>query len=412
MKKLIALNTVAQLVGKVIGAGTSFVVAFLLAKRLGAEGYGDFTKIATFIAPFFLLADFGLNAVFIQKKDDAGWWPRLLGLRVAGGAILIFLSLAVLAFLPHGTDQGYTALVRFGIVLFAPAILFQALITTANALFQKNLHYWFSTVALGVGSLATLLLVLPLSIGVLSATIAVLVGTAVAAGVSLVLAKRYSVLSISLSRQSVTGLLVPSIPLAITLLFNLVFFRADSFILTLTRTTAEVGVYGLAYKVFEVALVLPTFFMNAVYPLLLKQQNFQFPISNFQFKRTMRHSFWFLLGTSFVAVVVLWFAAPLLTMIKSDFSASIPALRVLSLGLPFFFLTSLTMWTLIALKKQWALAGIYGLSMVINIALNLWLIPVYGYMAAAWITVLSEGVVLLLSGIFLLKMFPPQQKKF
>ncbi|KKU85598.1 MAG: Polysaccharide biosynthesis protein [Candidatus Gottesmanbacteria bacterium GW2011_GWA2_47_9] len=99
-------------------------------------------------------------------------------------------------------------------------------------------------------------------------------------------------------------------------------------------------------------------------------------------------------------------------MIKSDFSASIPALRVLSLGLPFFFLTSLTMWTLIALKKQWALAGIYGLSMVINIALNLWLIPVYGYMAAAWITVLSEGVVLLLSGIFLLKMFPPQQKKF
>src|SRR3989344_5916433 len=194
--------------------------------------------------------------------------------------------------------------------------------------------------------------------------------------------------------------------------FLFLFFRADSFILTLTRTTAEVGVYGLAYKVFEVALVLPTFFMNAVYPLLLKQQNFQFPIPNFQFKRTMRHSFWFLLGTSFVAVVVLWFAAPLLTMIKSDFSASIPALRVLSLGLPFFFLTSLTMWTLIALKKQWALAGIYGLSMVINIALNLWLIPVYGYMAAAWITVLSEGVVLLLSGIFLLKMFPPQQKKF
>ena len=59
------------------------------------------------------------------------------------------------------------------------------------------------------------------------------------------------------------------------------------------------------------------------------------------------------------------------------------------------------MWALIALKKHVLLAGIYGGGMILNISLNLFFIPVWGYMAAAWITVVSEGLVLLVSGFFL-----------
>lgn len=403
VKKIIAVNTASQLVGKAIGAGTSFVVAFLLARRLGAEGFGDFTKITTFVAPFFLLADFGLNAIFLQKKDDAPWWPRLLGLRVAGSVVLMFLALAVLAFVPQGTNQGYTALVRFGIVLFSPAILFQALITTANALFQKHLRYVHAMVAIAVGSAVTLLLVAPLSIGVLSATIAVLIGTAATAIVSFVFAGRYAPLSASVARPSIAGLLVPSVPLGATLLFNLVYFRADNYIITLTRPTTEVGIYGLAYKVFEVALVLPTFFMNAVYPLMLQEISDKKEAISKRFMAIFKRSLFFLLLISFLLSLLTFVAAPFLAFIKQDFAASAPALRVLSLGLPFFFLTSLTMWTLIALKKQWLLAIIYGISMIINISVNIWLIPIYGYMAAAWITVGSEAVVLALSSVLIFR---------
>jgi O-antigen/teichoic acid export membrane protein len=57
------------------------------------------------------------------------------------------------------------------------------------------------------------------------------------------------------------------------------------------------------------------------------------------------------------------------------------------------------MWVLIAEKKQKLLLGIYGISMIINICLNYFFIPVYGYMAAAWITVGSEALVLSMSGI-------------
>jgi O-antigen/teichoic acid export membrane protein len=196
------------------------------------------------------------------------------------------------------------------------------------------------------------------------------------------------------STASMKKLFVSSVPLGVILLFSLVYFRADSVIITLTRPTAEVGVYGLAYKVFEVILVFPTFFMNAVYPIMLHKKNIE---------NILRNSFLFLLITSFISLVALWFLSPLLVFIKSDFVASVGALRVLTLGLPFFFVTSATMWGLIALKKQKILVSIYGISMAINLIGNIVLIPTHGFMAAAWMTVVGEGVVLFLSSIVLLK---------
>ena len=188
-------------------------------------------------------------------------------------------------------------------------------------------------------------------------------------------------------------LVTPSLPLGVTLIFNLVYFRADSVIITLTRPTAEVGVYGLAYKIFEVVLVFPTFFMNAVYPFMIQKTR--------DMKKIFFRSALFLFLVSCLVLLVLWIAAPLVSLINIDFTLSVNALRVLSLGLPFFFVTSATMWALIAVNKQTALAVIYGASMIINIVGNILLVPHYGYMAAAWLTVGCEGLVLVCSGILL-----------
>jgi len=56
------------------------------------------------------------------------------------------------------------------------------------------------------------------------------------------------------------------------------------------------------------------------------------------------------------------------------------------------------MWILIAKKKQMLLLKIYGISMIINIVLDVLFIPTYGYMAAAWITGICEAIVLAMSG--------------
>lgn len=402
---LVASNTLSQLIGKVIAAGSVFLISLLLARSLGAEGFGDFTKITTFVAFFYLVADFGLNAVYLQKEKSGktDWWPSLFGLRLLWATLLVFLAIAILAFLPQGQNQGYTNLVRLGIIVFSPAIIFQAILITANGLFQKKFRYDLSALAVFCGSVVSLLLVWLVmhfsngGFGVIFSVVAILSGMAVTAGVALALVRLIrGNLSISFKFSSMLQLLVASLPLAATLLFNLVYFRADSFILTLTRATAEVGIYGLAYKVFEVPLVLPTFLMNVIYPLLLR-------VKGQEFIRLWRKSFLILVAAAVLSVIVMWLFAPALALVREDFRASIVPLRILTLGLPFFFISALTMWSLIAMGKQAVLVWIYGFSMLANIFFNILFIPRYGYLAAAWITVGSEAVVLIVSVLVLIR---------
>ena len=412
-KIVVGWNTLAQFLGKVVSAGVMFLISLIIARKFGVNGFGDFTKITTYIAFFYLLVDFGLNAIFLQKEQtSSGNWSHLLILRIIGSLVIIFLSLLFLFLLPQGTSQGFTPFVKLGIILYSPTILFQALITTANALFQKHLRYDLSSLALITGDIISLILITLAAYLVSSGSGAVAVATALMLGsaatgiISLGLVSRLSESQkLSLTLKSAKELLIAGLPLGVMLVFNQVYFRFDSLVLALTRSTAEVGVYGLAYKVFEMPLVIPTFFMNAMYPMMLKTKNYEALNSNRELKHLIKHAFIFLLIASGFLLFIFWLAAPLLTLIRPAFSESIPALRVLVLSLPLFFTTSLLMWIIVTLEEQKILPLIYGISMLFIIIADIIFIPKYGYISAAWITVVAEGFVLLLLSLSTLWLF-------
>ncbi len=409
MRGVIALNTISQFLGKIISAGTTFLITLLLARQFGVSGYGDFVKVTTYVAFFFLIADFGLNAIYLRKQNERQAFATLLGTRTILAGILIFFSVAILAFLPQEATDGYTAAVRLGIILFSPAILFQSFITTANAVFQKRLRYDIAAVALTAGSMCAigvLWILLKTSAGpVFIGIMALLLGSAATSLFAFLGTKILKQeVTVSFSARTNLAFFIESVPLGLTLLFTLIYGHIDSVILTLTRSTAEVGIYGLAYKIFEMALVFPTFFMNALYPVLLTTKS-----HHERFITLLRRSALFLVGVSFLAMLVVWFAAPHVSNIQVGFAQSVTPLRILSLSFPFFFISALTMWALIALSKQLWLVVIYGSAMVINVFMNILFIPRFGYIAAAWTTVASEGIVLVVSGIVLLKLLNQHQ---
>jgi O-antigen/teichoic acid export membrane protein len=190
-----------------------------------------------------------------------------------------------------------------------------------------------------------------------------------------------------------------AVPLGVMLLFDVIYFRADNIILTIFRSTTEVGAYGFAYKLFEFPLVFPTFFMNAVYPLMIRNSG---GIGDREHIRILfRKSAAVTFGISLLCLMTGWVGAPYISLVNEEFYASVEIFRILCLGLPVFFVTGVTLWTLIALKKQGTMVWIYACVMILNIACNYVLIPTYGSIAAAWVTVGSETFVLLCS-LFLL----------
>ena len=423
----IAANTLVQILGKLVSSGCTFLITILVARRFGVTGFGEFVKITTYVSLFYLVVDFGLNAIVLKeatshKPRATSYFTNLLGLRITFALVLIFLALAILVFLPFNplTLRGFTPLSKLGIVILIPTILTQAIFVSCNAVFQKRLRYDLSVLASSIGSLITLALVyflIKINASLLLMVGSYLVGGMAMAGLALYLSRHNRIIAqrhpefISGSEKEILNqvqndnyalfnldlwrsLFIKSLPLGLTLIFNLIYFKADTLILTIFRSTEEVGIYGLARSFFEFPLAIPTFFMNAVYPVLV---NSKFEIRN---SKLVKKSAIFLVISSLLLSVTCYLLSPYLVLIKPDFAPSVLVFRILLLYLPIFFLSSLFMWTLIAFGKQKLLVLIYGNTMIINVLLNLFFIPRYGPLAAAIILGISELTVLGLTGGF------------
>jgi O-antigen/teichoic acid export membrane protein len=191
-----------------------------------------------------------------------------------------------------------------------------------------------------------------------------------------------------------------SAPLGLMLIFNLVYFRADIILLSILSSTKNVGIYGLSYKFFDFLIALPLFLSNAVYPFLIKYRD-DAPV----FLSLCKKYFFIFLLSSFAVILLFWFTSPLFSLIKQDFSASVFPFRILLLSLPFFFTTSLLQWILITLKKQKYLLYVYAFSGILNIVLNIIFIPKFAYLASAFITLLSEGIVFIFLSLRIISFF-------
>ena len=393
----IAFNTLAQVLGKIFSAGTMLVITMMVLRWFGVEDFGRLTAILAYVAYFYLLADFGFNAIIVReaaknKVRPAEYFSLLLSLRFFLALALIFLALLILLILPSPYNQPF---VKQGIFLASMMILAQAFLASANAVFQFKLRYDQSALAVGLGSLVTLILVflfIKKGFSLLSLVLAFTIGGLVMASAALFLAKRLVPrLRFSVQPKRFKKIFLLTWPLGLTLIFNLVYFKIDKFLIPVLRSFQELGLYEAAYKVFDVSLVFPVFFMNSVFPVLAKMAK-----EKTAYKRVFKKAFFILLITSFSGMIIGILTTPLIIKIIAGqaLPLSVLVLRVLFCSLPLFFLSALLMWDFILKNQQKSLVFIYGAGLLTNLFLNLVFIPQYGILAAAVNTGVTEGVVL------------------
>lgn len=389
-----------------VSSGFGFVIAILLARIYGVNDFGEYVKITAYVSAFWIMGDFGLNAIVLQKyssqndlNEITDRFNLLLTLRIFFSLFLIFVSISILSFVP----SGYTAASKLGIILMSFTILSQNIHLTCNSLFQHNLAYQKTLIALTLTNIASFILIL---IGIyLKAPIIFVTSTFSAAGlvlivVSLLLARKYvSKITLVFDFLKMRKLFVSATPLGLVLIFNVLYFHIDSFLLAVLKTNRDVGLYGYAYKFFETALVIPTFYGNSIYPVLLSR------LKNDKqgFHKLFKKSFLLLLAGSLVLTGIFIIISPFLIKISVNsvaFAGSVSSLQILSLSFPVYFLTSIFMWLYVSLNKKGFLLFTYGSSLLINAVLNLMFIPRFGYLASAWITGVSEAYILLIFLLF------------
>lgn len=394
----VASNTIFQFLTKGITSAVGFIITILLAHFYGAQIYGEYTKITVFIGVFYILVDFGLNAVFLKQNEDDTGFKKLLALRLVISAALIILVNGLILLLPFNSldATGFGPHMRIGIFIFSLTIFTQAVVYSATAIFQKRLNYKPYAVSVSVGALVLLILTTLVSVRNLPINyvyLSYLLAGMTTSLLCLILA-RIKVFPLRFDSEFSIKIITTGYPLGLMLFFNLVYFRFDIFILSLLTGATEVAVYGYAFKYFEFLLAIPVFMANSIYPFLLGS------LKNLRRFRVFTAKYLVIFFVVSIAISVLfWFLSPLISIVKNEFIPSINILRALVIFLPIFFITGLLQWALIALGNMKYLLFTYILAALLNVILNINLIPSYGALGAAVVAGISEFTVMLLLAV-------------
>jgi O-antigen/teichoic acid export membrane protein len=183
-----------------------------------------------------------------------------------------------------------------------------------------------------------------------------------------------------------------SLVLGVGLAISQVYFRIDALLLALLRPSREVGLYGASYKFVELTEVVLGAVIVSLVPALTSMAAQRDP----RFVAVSRRALEMLAAiTAPIALVLLLAPRELLGMTAgSKYESAANALQILAVYPILAGATGLFWRMLIAAHHEGLLLGSALSILIVNVALNLILIPPYGYRAAAATSIASEAVLL------------------
>ncbi len=209
-------------------------------------------------------------------------------------------------------------------------------------------------------------------------------------------------------------LLRESAPYGLALVLGVIYFKVDVIMLSLMEPASladhSIGLYSVPMKILEVGIMFATLFLNSLLPVFSRSENSGDTES---LTRSARRAYilLFALGAAMGAglfvvgrdFLVLLSTADYVTPACNAGICSYTSYDVFRISLPFFvfsFIGQLATFVLIAKRRQSLLLWINAIITLVNIVGNAWLIPVYSFYGSAIMTVVSQGILMLLSLFF------------
>jgi O-antigen/teichoic acid export membrane protein len=364
--------------------------AFVYLHLLGRTDVGAYTFLVVFTTYLDTLVDFGLNALLARQvprdPGSAGAALRTVSL-LRLGLWLVGLPLVGLVYGPARELTGLTPEAAAAGGLFYLALLPSVLAKTASGLlwgFERL------DVTSAVSILAT---ILKTGLGALALFGGFgLIGLA---GTSLVVNVVTAVALLSMLRLPPPVTLAPRTrwlreawPLFVNQLLQGLFFKIDALLLPALAGLSAAGAYGAAYRVSEGAGIVSSSFTLALFPRLSRTADLA-GAYRLALRILAQVAFPLAAGTALLA-------EPIVALVggRQYLPDSAIALAILICYLPLSYANGLTQYVLIAAGRQRLLTAAFVVALVFNLAANLVLIPRFSYVGAAWVTVLSEIVLL------------------
>lgn len=399
----IAHNTLIQFGGKIFGTVLGVVTIAIMTRYLGAQGFGQYTTIIAFLQLFAILIDFGLAISVLQlmahpDNDEKRILNNVFTLRLFSAIIMMSLAPIVSLFFP------YPSIIKIGIALTSAAFIFNSLNQVLIGVFQKKLKMGQSTFAEVVGRTVLMVVVIIAVVynyGLLGVLVAQIIASAITFLINLLLSRRLIPFTLAFEWPIWKKIWSTTWPIAVSVSLNLIYYKADTIILSLTQPESDVGIYGATYRVLEILTQFPYMFSGLILPIL----TINYAKNIIDFKRVFQKAFDFLviaaLPLVFGTIVV---AGKIMTLVAgNEFVEAGAVLQIIILATAIIFVNTIFGYSIIVINKQRQMIPAYVLTAIVAVTGYFFLIPRYSYFGAAWMTVVAEALIFSLNIIMFYK---------
>lgn len=395
LARSVAVSTSTQLVARGADLCVNVIVALVIIRHLGPEGYGDFVVVITVAGLTGLLADLGLPKLAVRELvREPTIADAVVGsvTAVRVGLTAVSLVVAQLALFPlHATAEVRVATGVAGSMALAEALL--SVVIVFHAAVRQHHEAAIRLVA-NVAKLALVLLLVQAGAGLVALVAATTATLLIASALGWVQARRRFGVRASWDWPLVRSLLREAVAVGPALLIGVLYLKVGAVLVALLGTRTEVGVFGAAYQPIEYAFLGTAVIVQVLYTVLARSAP-----GTERFAGVYQRGTEALLLIVVPAALVLAAGAAALTRLAYDdaFDASSVPLALLAVALVGMTVNVWQGMVLLAANRAGANLRCLVTALAVNVTLGLALVPAGGPAGAAWATLLSTLVLVVSS---------------
>lgn len=410
-KRKIFMNVFWAMLGKVVNMAAALFVGILVARYLGPENYGIMNYVISYVAIFTVIATFGLSNIEVrelsrtpEKKDTL--LGTCFGIRFAFTS-LAYLLLVIIVFLFEADTFTRTMILVYGLSLY-PTSCFEVIRNYFTSI-VKNEYVVKSEIARTLIGAAIKIILLLLHAPLWCFIVAVAFDTVlVASGYTISYTKTVGkITDWRYDKEVAPYLIKQAFPLLLSGAAIIIYQRIDQVMIGNMIDKESVGYFATAGKFLDLILFLPAVLTQTVTPLIVKTyQNGtkeEYEYKSFQFISIV---VWVsIILAAFFSVFAYWM---IYLTYGVQYLAAVPVLQIMAWKTVGMAISSSGGQLIIIEKIQkWAvfrnLAGC-----VVCVIFNLILIPMYGIVGSAFVTIIT----LFVSGFLANYLIPPYRHIF
>lgn len=395
-KQIVFKNSFWLYFGNILSKFFRFFLVVYAARILGPLNYGTFNYVVYLTGLFFMFSELGIGPLLIRESQKNEFEKN----KTIPISFLIKLLLIAIPSIIATVVYFYTKdpLVKNIYFIFLAVVIFNNLRDFLLSLAQAHNRMEYNSAVLIIEAATTTifgLLFLFKTQSLFYFTLAYLIGS-IASFISVLAltfkylpAFRFWVFDWSYAKQ----LFVFSLPFAFGSIVGFL-LAADVVMIKWLKSAELVGQYSVGARVISLLFIIPAVFTTALYPIFSKFYQDKSKLLNILKGSTsyiLMLALPLLFGGLFLSnrIIVGFFG--------SQYNLGVLSFKILLIAVPFYFLTTMLDYLLIALNYQVKNMIYTAVAAVSNIAFNLFLITKFSIYGAAISTVLSQFINLALT---------------